>query len=335
MCLFVRMHGMIMNRKLVKGMGLFGFLMVLLLSGCRNQSEKALKNELAYRKFGINKIDEGDYQEAVEAFQMALDESMAMIRPLEIDICYYKALAQYKSGDVKGAIKTYTALIHYDEKNGDAFYLRGGLYLDQNDKEQALKDFKQAVDLDQNNYDLYIGIYDKYLAAGMEEQGLTFLEEALKLKGNKEEDYLGRGRVYFTIKDYANAKENLDLADPKDPRTILCLAGIYDAEGEKEKAKELYAAYLKEYPEDTGLFNKLGCGAVEEDNYEEALFYFQTALKEEEPDFEQELRRNEIAAYEYLSDFVTAKEKMESYLADYPEDEEAKREYAFLETRCE
>ena len=48
---------------------------------------------------------------------------------------------------------------------------------------------------------------------------------------------------------------------------------------------------------------------------------------------EQNLRRNEILAYEYKGDFASAKEKMASYVEDYPEDETAAREYQFLQTR--
>ena len=48
---------------------------------------------------------------------------------------------------------------------------------------------------------------------------------------------------------------------------------------------------------------------------------------------EQELRRNEIIALEYLQDFAQAREKMTEYLADYPDDEAAAREYEFLQSR--
>ena len=47
----------------------------------------------------------------------------------------------------------------------------------------------------------------------------------------------------------------------------------------------------------------------------------------------QELLGNEIAVYERMGDFETAKLKMESYLEHYPEDERAQREYVFLKTR--
>mgnify|MGYP000343888527 CR=1 FL=1 len=37
-----------------------------------------------------------------------------------------------------------------------------------------------------------------------------------------------------------------------------------------------------------------------------------------------------IIAYEYSGDFATAKSKMEEYMKDYPDDEDAAREYQFF-----
>ena len=72
---------------------------------------------------------------------------------------------------------------------------------------------------------------------------------------------------------------------------------------------------------------------LEAGKYEDALSYIQTALASEDVEDEQNLRRNEILAYEYKGDFASAKEKMASYVEDYPEDETAAREYQFLQTR--
>ena len=60
---------------------------------------------------------------------------------------------------------------------------------------------------------------------------------------------------------------------------------------------------------------------------------FQQALEAGSPENEKSLRRNEIICYENLYDFAHAKEKMASYVKDYPEDEEAQRENIFLQTR--
>ena len=102
-------------------------LMLCLTAGCGRRNKENLENEKAYRQLGINKMTEGDYEEAVKMFQKALDQSLAVIGELEIDICYYKAAAQYKAGDMDRAIQTYTAPSDYDEENADAFDLGGTL----------------------------------------------------------------------------------------------------------------------------------------------------------------------------------------------------------------
>ncbi|MEI3218996.1 MAG: tetratricopeptide repeat protein [Lachnoclostridium sp.] len=42
---------------------------------------------------------------------------------------------------------------------------------------------------------------------------------------------------------------------------------------------------------------------------------------------------NEIAAYEKMGDYETAKEKLREYTEKYPDDENAAKEAEFLETR--
>lgn len=66
---------------------------------------------------------------------------------------------------------------------------------------------------------------------------------------------------------------------------------------------------------------------------ESALAAFQAGLASEDKSCMQTLKLNEIAAYENLAQFQKAAVLMESYLASYPDDERAKREYEFLKTR--
>ena len=128
------------------------------MTGCGN--EEALENQKAYRQVGINKMNEGDYAGAVEAFQKALDQSQAMVGDMELDICYYKATAQYNSGDVEGAVTTCNALIDYDEKDAKAYFIRGCVYLKEGDSENARKDYAKALELSGGDYTLYLSVYE-------------------------------------------------------------------------------------------------------------------------------------------------------------------------------
>ena len=102
-------------------------------------------------------MENGDYEEALEAFQNALDLSLGEIGEKEMDICFYKAESMYRLGDVQGAMDQYSAIIAFNE-DAKAYFLRGNLYYHQNDEENALKDYEAAIEQDKKNYDLNIGV---------------------------------------------------------------------------------------------------------------------------------------------------------------------------------
>ena len=70
-------------------------LLATTLTGC---GEKTDTEQEAYRQYGINCLENGDYDDAVEAFQKALDQAVG-VGAVEIDTCLYKAQAQYMAGD--------------------------------------------------------------------------------------------------------------------------------------------------------------------------------------------------------------------------------------------
>ena len=49
----------------------------LLLAGC--EEDETQNNKDAYRQIGINCMQEGDYEGAIDAFQNALDQSLAVV----------------------------------------------------------------------------------------------------------------------------------------------------------------------------------------------------------------------------------------------------------------
>ena len=75
------------------------------------------------------------------------------------------------------------------------------------------------------------------------------------------------------------------------------------------------------------------CGFDKSKDYMQSRALSELSEKDRKLPKKQNLRKNEILAYEYKKDFASAKEKMASYIEDYPEDETALREYQFLQTR--
>lgn len=302
-----------------------------MLSGC-GSSDKA-KDRDAYRQYGINCIENGSYDDAVDAFQKALDQSVGSVGAEELDICYYKAKAQYLSGDVDGAIDTYTAIIDYN-KDSDAYYLRGCIYFAKNDSDKGLKDFKTALSENDDNYELYLGVYETLSKYGMNDQGKEYLDKALKLKAKTADDYMQRGRIYTMLGDYDSAIKSLQKAiDEKLVKANYYMGEAYQKQGDNDSSQKYFKKYLDSGEADSYELMNMGQAQMDNGNYDTAITYFQNALELESVPNKQQITKAMIIAYEYSGDFATAKSKMEEYMKDYPDDEDAAREYQFLETR--
>lgn len=300
--------------------------------GCT--SSKQAENEDAYRQIGLNNLQSGDYAGAVEAFDQALEQRVGRIRDLEIDICYYKALAQFKNGDMEDCLATYTSLIEYDDKNADAYFLRGNVYLKLQKNKEALADFAAAVKADHKDYELYIEIADALAAAGDSENEQIYLNQAKQIGGKDAVSLRYQGIIALRQGNTEEALQNLTEAlNEGDDESSLELGKVYMEQGDTQKASQMFNAYLEKHKEDTEVLNQLGCMAVDDGDYDTAIAYFEQGLSAENTANKQELLKNIIAAYERKGDFQTAKAKMEEYLQNYPDDETAQREDVFLQTR--
>lgn len=306
------------------------------VGGC---GEKQTEQALAYRKIGINEMQKGNYAQAVENFQLALDQSKGQIRNLELDICMNKAEALYQNGQITDAIAVCDAVLDYDKDYADAYYLRGNLYLQQGDTARALKDYEQAAAHAGSDYEVYIQLYRNLERAGRKEDGTAYLNMALEIKGRSRADLANKGYVYFLMGDYANAKEQLTLAvaeekkEGADDRAELYLAQTYEQLGAADEAEKYYKLYAQDHADDAIVLEELGNMKMEKGDYADAYNYYNKGLQTNAPANEQKLRRGRIAALEQMFDFEQAKEEMAQYVLDYPEDEEAAREYLFLKTR--
>ena len=305
-------------------------MLVVSVSAC---GKTDVKQQDAYRQYGITCLENGKYEDALTAFQNALDQSVGKVGEREIDICFYKAKAQLDGGETAGALETYNAIIDYN-KDARAYYLRGNLYFDQGKSKEACEDYEEAMKKSPKNYELYLGIYQSMKEHDMEAEGQKVLNKALEIKGKKPEDLLYKGRICYFLNDTENAISYLTQA--KDGEISLAsyyLALAYEQAGESKKAKNCIKEYLDSGTATSYDLYELGCDEMGQQNYEEALTYFNTALAMDEVPNRQSLMKGAVAAYEYSGDFDSAKKMMKDYMTQYPSDEDAKRESTFLETR--
>lgn len=321
-----------MRRRL--GAVLAAVLLLSALAGCRDEK---LEDELAYRQVGINNMDNGNYEEAVLAFNTALEQRIGKITETELDICYYRIEALYASGDMAGAMESVQALLDYDEKNGKAYFLRGCFFLEQGDSTAALSDYQNAVKYCAKDYELYIEIYERLSAYNLVEEGKEYLNQALNKKGSSADDSASRGRIYYLLGDYTSAQTELESAVEENVRANLYLAQVYDALEDTAKAEEYYQAYLASGEADSAAMSGLASIEMQKGNYSNALNYINQGLAMEEVTNRRELLYQQIIAYEYTCDFAGAWNSIVAYAGEYPDsynaDEKLQREYIFLENR--
>lgn len=322
-----------MNKKKLTYITALTMLSLTLMTGCTNERRE---NQTAYRQIGINAMESGDYAGAVDAFNSALGQCIGKITENELDICYYKAAAQYASGDSEGAVATYTAIIDYDKKAADAYYLRGCVYLKQGNTESAVSDFDAAVQYNSDDYELYVNIYENLLAYDMTEKGEEYLNKAFDIKGNSAEDYAWRGRIYYYLGQYDNAMTELNSAlDKESVIANLYIAQVYEAQGDSENAEVYYQNYVNSGAADSEAMNSLGEIEMAKGNYSGALTYLQQGIAMENVTNRRELMQNLLICYEYTFDFNSAWNVVQEYVQAYPDDASAQREYIFLKNRVD
>lgn len=290
------------------------------------------KNQSAYRSKGIIYIALNDYENAILSLEQALHLADGFVGTMEYDILDYRAVAESKNGDYSKAVNTYTILLQVGYKPAEHYYLRGSSHLLNGNLESAQADFSHAIENQKNSYDLYLNIYEALSEYGAEEDGIYYLQEALKLDLGKREDNFSRGKIYYFLGDYTNAISCLLKASDQIDSNLY-LGKIYMATGDTTQAFLTFQQYLESSPDSGDVYNQLGMMRLEAGAYQEALSYFQSGLGCGDLSAKKSLSYNEAVTYEYLLDFATAREKFKAYVAAYPDDTQALREYEFLKTR--
>lgn len=302
---------------------------LIVFTGCTTREEE----QMQYKTEGIMALNKGDYENAVKLFEKALSKSGGTVGTNEIDICYYKAAAQYNMADFEGAIDTYTSLIEFDEKDPYPLFLRGSVYAKEANKESALDDYKKAISVDEENYDLYIAIYENLMSLNLQNEAEEFLNIALEKSGDSKEDCIARGKIYTILKQYDAAKTAYEKAIDKGSEDAeIYLAELYYETGENEDADEILEKFKEKNSIDSVACNAIGVMELKRGNYEDALMFFDKGL-EGFPSNKKELTKNKVAALEGIGKFQEAIELANEYVLEYPADSDMLREIQFMKTR--
>ncbi|MFC1823982.1 tetratricopeptide repeat protein [Thermodesulfobacteriota bacterium] len=125
-----------------------------------------------------------------------------------------------KSLDFDLEMKKINNLIKLDDKNAEAFYNRGWLFVFKGDLQSAEKDYSKAISIKKKYGDAYYNRGLIYAKMKKYEQALSDFSEVVQLKPLAADALCNRGNIYFemgktdlAIKDYSNAQK-ISTQDP-------------------------------------------------------------------------------------------------------------------------
>ena len=295
--------------------------------------EKAVKTDgraaEGYRGEGLVYFARGSYKYAADFFDMSL-EALAVDNPeFERDVKYYKAESLNKSGRKRDAGKLYEELAL--EPGGSLAYAAlGQLKLEGGDTKEAMEYFDLAV-ADCTDYEVYLLIYSACSDALLEADGTAYLEKALEIEPQTSEDMADLGRVYYSLEEIPKAMECLNKAvDGGYIEAVPVLASIYLEEENIAAARALYESAQTKGLGAGECYNGFALCSLAEGKPDVALQYIEEGLKVSGETEARSLLFNEVAAYEAMRDFDTARDKAAAFLEKYPNDTSMIREYKFL-----
>ena len=215
-----------------------------ILSGCGAESKEAKEARMT----GIEQLNAGNYQDAIDSFGKALDESDGIVNSFELDVLKYRGEAEYKLADYKAAAQTYGILAEVDGGKAEYLYYKAASEAAAGQAEDAEKDFAAAEEKAKNSKKsslAFTALASAARDAGDSELAAQYCNQAIERGVSGPEIYNQLAISEMEAGDYESAmshyEEALSLADSETALVIRQnIAVLYEKEGDFAKALEQF-----------------------------------------------------------------------------------------------
>ncbi len=171
-----------------------------------------------YYKTGNDYYEKGDYEKAIENYNMAI-----LLSPIFSEAYFNRALSYYQLKNFEKSVKDYTKAIELDPKNPIMYNNRGDAFYRKEDFHSAIKDYDKAISLNPEYLKAYYNRGLSYASLEDYEKAIADFTKVVELKTDFAEAYHLRGLAYEyngnldkAVKDYEKAIEiNPELEDAK------------------------------------------------------------------------------------------------------------------------
>ncbi|MGA9997963.1 MAG: tetratricopeptide repeat protein [Pyrinomonadaceae bacterium] len=243
-------------------------------------SEPVVSPAVESRNQGLSSLTSGDYEKAVEFFNLAIKQNPG------------DAYSYYYLGAAYSALKKYDEVVAAYEKairlnpqaaDADTYYNLGGAYFELKNYPEAAKALTKAIAREERNNDAYIDLGDAYSKMYNWPEAIKAYNKALEIK-----------------------------PDIDDPDIYYNLGVAYDAQNQSEKAIEFYQKAIEHNITDAAVaYYKIGFAYYNLNKQPEAVEAFKKELETKSDDI------NAANAYYYLGEYYSEQRKYAEAIEAY------------------
>ena len=211
---------------------------------------------LATRESAIAMMEQGDYEDAVAAFNSLVEEA-TKVTEFELDVLKYRAEAEFLLEDYAAAVHTYRTLIEVDKALPEYYYFAAIAMARDGQMEEALSLLSGGKELDKKLeaagfFEATMALAEGYEAGGQMDAAKSVYQELIDGGHGSTKIY---NRLMLMAMDDGDYEEALEMAS----KGLVLTDGLakqelkfneavcYEFLGDFAKALELFRAYVAEY----------------------------------------------------------------------------------------